>query len=128
MTNFKIGGRDLHLTFTCAAMDAMEKRFGESVELNNIEQAVIQQTKDRKCLIAMLAIMANAGAEERGEPQDITEEWLAKHTRPGNLPSAQIAVIEAVADGMRMENGEGDEDAERDLVLEELKKKDKAGA
>lgn len=123
MQKLKIGGRELALAFTISAMDEMEKVTGAPVDLDNIKETVVESCKDRRKLMALVAILAHEGAILEGESSDIDAAWLAQHMRPGHLPKVQIAVLGAVADGMRMESAEGDEDEEVDVVLEELKKK-----
>lgn len=127
MTRFKMGGRELALAFTIGAMDRLEERLGEPIELESIKETIVAQLKDRHKLVTILAILSAEGAAlDGGEAVD--EAWLKQHVRPGMLPRAQMAVLEAVADGLRMESGEGDEDEEVDAVLEELKKKPAQGA
>lgn len=127
MTTFKMGGRELALAFTIGAMDALEEKLGEPVELENIKETVVAQLKDRRKLVKILAILSAEGAAlTDGEPA--SEAWIKQHLRPGMLPRAQMAVLEAVADGLRMELGEGDEGEEVDAVLEEIKKKPAQGA
>lgn len=127
MTRFKMGGRELALAFTIGAMDRLEEKLGEQVELESIKETIVAQLKDRHKLVTILAILSAEGAAlDGGEAVD--ETWLKQHVRPGMLPRAQMAALEAVADGLRMESGEGDEDEEVDAVLEELKKKPAQGA
>ena len=123
MQKLKIGGRELALAFTISAMDEMEKVTGAPVDLDNIKETVVESCKDRRKLMTLVAILAHEGAALQGETCDIDAAWLAQHMRPGHLPKVQIAVLGAVADGMRMESAEGDEDDEVDVVLAELKKK-----
>lgn len=123
MQKLKMGGRELALLFTIRAMDKLEKITGEQVDLENIKETVVEKCKNRRTLLSMIAIMAEEGAAALGEKSDCDAEWLAAHMRPGMLPKAQIAVLNAVADGMKMESAEGEEDEEIDAVLEEIKKK-----
>ena len=127
MTKFKMGGRELALAFTIGAMDALEEKLGEPVELESIKETVVAQLKDRRKLVTILAILSTEGAALNGE-EAVDETWLKQHVRPGMLPSAQMAGLEAVADGLRMESVEGDGNEEVDAVLEELKKKPAQGA
>lgn len=123
MQKLHIGGRDLALAFTISAMDEMEKVTGTPVDLDNIKETVVESCKDRRKLLDLVAILAHEGAALDETAADADAAWLAKHMRPGHLPRVQIAVLGAVAGGMRMESAEGDEDEEVDVVLEELKKK-----
>lgn len=123
MQKIKIGGRDLALAFTISAMDAMELVTGTPVDLENIKETVVESCKDRRKLLDLVAILAHEGAALDETAAEADAAWLAKHLRPGHLPRVQIAVLNAVADGMRMESAEGEDDEEVDVVLEELKKK-----
>lgn len=123
MTTFKTGGRELALAFTISAMDAMEDMTGRPVDLENVKETIVDACKDRRTLVKMIEILAREGAAVQGNALDIDAAWIKKHMRPGDLPRAQIAVLEAVSDGMRMESAEGDENEEVDVVLEQIKKK-----
>jgi len=122
MTTFKAGGRELALCFNLSAMDALEQELGQPIELADVKERIVEQTKERKKLLTILRVLAEEGAAVAGsEPPE--EAWLKRHVRPGDLPRAQVAIFEAVAAGMSMETADGDEDEEVDVVLEELKKK-----
>lgn len=123
MEQFKVGGRELALVFTLAVMDDLEKAMGHPINLEDIKETVLEATKDRHKLITMLAIMAREGAALDNQTSDIDEAWLARRMKPSDILRARLAVIEAVTEGMSMETAEGDSDEERDLVLEEIKKK-----
>ena len=127
MITFKAGGRELALAFTLGAMDEIERRTGDKIDLQNVKDTVVESVKDRKKLVTVLAVLAAEGEAIEGRVYDGGEAWLNRHMRPGLLPKAQIAVLEAVTEGMSMESAEGDENEEIDLVLEELKKKQEPG-
>lgn len=127
MITFKAGGRELALAFTLGAMDEIEHRTGVKIDLQNVKDTVVESVKDRKKLVTVLAVLAAEGEAIEGRLYDGGEAWLNRHMRPGLLPKAQIAVLEAVTEGMSMESAEGDENEEIDLVLEELKKKQEPG-
>lgn len=127
MITFKAGGRELALAFTLGAMDEIERRTGDKIDLQNVKDTVVESVKDRKKLVTVLAVLAAEGEASEGRLYDGGEAWLNRHMRPGLLPKAQIAVLEAVTEGMSMESAEGDENEEIDLVLEELKKKQEPG-
>lgn len=122
MVTFKAGGRELALAFTLAAMDRMEDRLGCPVDLRDIKAIVAEATQDRRKCVTLLQTLAEEG-EACGGPEAPDEMWLKRHLRAGDLPRMQIAIFEAVSEGMTMETGEGDESEEVDVVLESLKKK-----
>lgn len=120
MRSATVGGRELALSFTLDAMDQIERRLGMKFGSETLTESV----KDWKKTIAILCILARAGAEERGEdPEGITEAWISKRVRPGQLMELQIAVLAAIQDGMKMETEETEKCAEEDVVLQELAKK-----
>lgn len=122
MKEVKVGGRVLALAFTLEAMDEMESAFGKAIDLEDVKETIVDGTSDRKNLVKCLYVMAKEGAALNGETLDIDEKWISRYMRPGDIPRMRIAIMETVADGMRMETAEGDEGEEVDLVLEELKK------
>lgn len=123
MIKFSVGGRELALAFTLGAMDKIEERLGQPVDINNVKESVVEQTTDRKKLVEMLTILAEEGEAIIGRDDGVDKSWIMSHLRPGMLPRAQIAILGAVAEGMSMESADGDEDKEIDVVLEEIKKK-----
>lgn len=123
MIKFSVGGRELALAFTLGAMDKIEERLGQPVDINNVKESVVEQTTDRKKLVEMLTILAEEGEAIMGSDDGVDKSWIMSHLRPGMLPRAQIAILGAVAEGMSMESADGDEDKEIDVVLEEIKKK-----
>ena len=127
MIKFSVGGRELALAFTLGAMDEIERRTGEKIDLQNVKDTVVESVKDRKKLVTVLAVLAAEGEAIEGRQYDGGEAWLSRNVRPGMLPKAQIAILEAVTEGMSMESGEGEGNEEVDLVLEELKKKQEPG-
>ena len=128
MKRFKVGGRELALVFTLAAMDKMEEAFGQQINLEDIQKTVVDATNDRKKLVQVIFIMAEEGAALNGEPFDLDAAWFSRHMRPGDMVRARLAVLDAVTDGMSMEAADDSDSGEIDLVLEELKKKQEPGA
>lgn len=123
MIRIKVGGRELALAFTLGAMDEIERRTETKIDLRDVKQTIIDATGDRHKLVSILTAMAAEGAALENREPDVDEAWLTHHMRPGLLPKMQVAMFEAVAEGMSMETADEDGDEEIDLVLEELKKK-----
>ena len=121
----KIAGRTFRLAFTLKAMLEMQKRI-EGFDFNNVDKII----STPQGMLDALYVLAESGAKLNGETLDVDEEWFSVHI-PANLRrfiSIQIAVMEAMTDGMAME-AEEDEDrgAEVDAVLKEIQKKRKTG-
>ena len=72
----------------------------------------------------MVRIMGNAGLEESGQEPDLTDKKVMRALRPDQLVEAINAVSNAMADGMRSEIPEKDEDGPVDVTLEKMKKKE----
>ena len=123
MVNVKVGGRELALAFTVDAMDELEKRLGEPIDLTTLQQAIVSKLADRRVLLAVACILAQQGEYLAGRDPDFDETWLRRHAKPGQQISLHASVVQAIAEGLSMETGETDENAEVDVVLEELKKK-----
>lgn len=74
-----------------------------------------------------IAILGNAGLEEAGEEPNLTVKGVLRGLKQRDIPMAINAVMDAMADGMRSEIPEKEEDGPVDVTLEEIKKKDGAG-
>ena len=118
-TPVKIGGVTLALAFTLDAMAAMQDRMPD-FDLNK----VTTYHKTPRGLGDMIDCMAQQGVLLEGRELSVSREWIGSHISPSpaRVARLQIAVLEAINNGISLENEE--ETGERDLVLEELKKKD----
>lgn len=111
MITCTIGGVDTPLRFTLDAMDAIEQATGRFV--GEITFSIRTQA-DRATLLQVLSALI-AGAPR-------TPEDLRAVMTPGELLAAIYRVTDAINEGMAMETEQPDEDAEVDVVLEEIKK------
>ena len=118
--SLQIAGREIPLRYTMRELADMEEAIGT---MDNFRDLMLKGSHRLRNMAAAIRIMGNSGLNKAGETADLTDDWLLDHMDPGKLKGYQIAVLGAVADGMRMESAEGDEDEEVDVVLEELKKK-----
>lgn len=117
MTSIRVAGRDIALQYDLAAMERIEDTFGSTRE------ALEQWRKARiRALVDGILILHQSAAEDGGyEPVD--RAWLTHRLKPGQLQSAMDVLGKAIEEGMAMETEAEDDDAEVDVVLEELKKK-----
>ena len=76
-----------------------------------------------RAVVTLTRILGNQGLEMNGEDRDLTDEWLRKRIRPGQLIYLKVAIATEVDAGMSMETNERKEGEERDLVLEEINQK-----
>lgn len=120
----KINKREFALLFNFAALSALEDAI-EGFELPRI----VEYVKGTKYLPRIIEILAREGEKEAGRVLDVDAEWFASHMSPNYkaIMTYQIAVNNCMADGLLMETEDG-EDAETDVVLEEVKKKEVTGA
>lgn len=123
----KVGGRELALVFTVAAMDEIEELLGAQVNLSNLQESIVARLSDRHDLVKIVYAMARQGEYAMDCKPDFDLDWLKRHMRPGQQMQLHAAVVEAMAEGLTMETG-GDDGDEVDVVLEEIKKKRRASA
>lgn len=123
MAHITINGKDIPLVFDMEAFGQVEEEVGSLVELNEILNG-----KTRiKNLVKMVRIMGNIGLADSGAKADLTDAKLNKAMKPSELAQYQIAIMNAITDGMKMETEEEeDPKKEKDLVLEEIQKKSEA--
>ena len=122
MITMKIGGREFALLFNVEAMDELEAILGISIDLTNLQEALIGRLRDRHDLVHVFYVLARQGEYETGREPDFDEQWLRRRMRPGSQLQVHAKVVEAIADGLKMES-ETEKDEEVDVVLAELKKK-----
>lgn len=120
LTHVKIGGRTFALAFTLNVMADLEDAVPE-FDIAKLTEYV----KTPKGLLTILTIMAKQGEALENRVLDVDSSWFGAHIRPGpaNLMGLQSAIMEAMYEGMRMETE--DDDGDSDVVLEEIKKKEK---
>lgn len=114
----KIAGRTFSLAFTLDAMCVMQDRIPD-FDLSQISAYV----RTPAGLLDLLAILADQGEQLEGRILDVDRKWFGLHISPSprRIASIQVAVLDALAEGMKMETEDG-EAAEVDVVLEEIKK------
>lgn len=120
LTHVKIGGRTFALAFTLNVMADLEDAVPE-FDITKLTEYV----KTPKGLLTILTIMAKQGEALENRVLDVDSSWFGAHIRPGpaNLMGLQSAIMEAMYEGMRMETE--DDGGDSDVVLEEIKKKEK---
>lgn len=126
MTELTIGKRKIPLVFDMDSWIEIEENVCALSRLNEVvDQHNMQGRKSDmlRSLVAMVRIMGNEGLELDGQPKDLTDEWLKKTIRPGQMLDIKVAVITEIDKGMYLETVEHKENEERDLVLEEINKK-----
>lgn len=137
MTEIKIGGRMIPLSYTafemieiqkqlgCTAFELKDVVFGIEAEENeddpNAEPKItINVVNDPVRLEKMgqlIAILGNAGLEEKGEKPDLTVKWILRNMKPALILGYAIATMAEITEGNMMEaktdtNGPVDETLE----------------
>lgn len=115
----KIGDREVPLLFNLSAMAQMEESIGQ---LNDFKKLLTSGQRVRS-LIRMLVIFGNEGLRQTGGKADLTEEMVGTLVHPSRIMEIQSCVMGAISEGLTMET-KPDDGRERDLVLEELEKKE----
>lgn len=116
-------GVTLRMYFDTAAWMELEEEFG------SMEKMQEQLDKDEHPMhinLKLAAITARCGAKHAGEKPDMTWEWLRDNLTPKQARRANTLAKLAVADGLKRENMD-DEDEAVDVVAEEIQKKTEAG-
>lgn len=126
MISIKIGGRSIPLLFNLQAFFEMKENDLSLSNLRELFSKEAQQDKYFEVLAAVVTItriLGNQGLEMAGQEHDLTDIWLRKHLRPGQILPLKVAIAKEVDAGMSMETNERKENEERDLVLEEINQK-----
>ena len=142
MTEIKIGGRVLPLSYTafemieiqkqigCTAFQLREEVFGIRQEDEDDPQSIqIDVIKDPERLEKMgklISILANAGLEENGQEPDVTYKWVLRNMKPSLILSYAIATMSEIANGNMME-AKAEENGPVDEGLEEERAKKQPG-
>ena len=142
MTEIKIGGRIIPLSYTAFEMIEIQKQIGcTSFQLkdevfgihqeaeDNPDSVRIDVIKDPERLEKMgklIAILGNAGLEEKGEKPDITYKWVLRNMKPALILGYAIATMGEIADGNMMESKD-EETGPVDEILEEQQAKKQQG-
>ena len=125
MTEVKIGGRTIPLSYTayemieiqrqigCTAFELTDKVFGiESKEDEKNPDAdpqiSINVVNDPERLAKMgklMAILGNAGLEQSGQEPDLTDKWILRNMKPALILGYAIATMAEISNGNMMDKG-----------------------
>lgn len=123
MTEIKIAGRTFALAFTLNAMIEMQQQIPE------FSMAKISEyPRTPEGLRTIILALAREGEYLEGRKLDIDAAWLGSHIKPSpaRIAKIQTAIVQAIMEGMELENDDGS-DEETDVVLEEIRKKETPG-
>lgn len=116
-------GVTLRMYFDTAAWMELEEEFGS---LEKMQEALSNDERPMHVNLKLAAITARCGAKHAGEKPEMTWEWLRDNLTPKQARRANTLAKLAVADGLKRENMD-DEDEAVDVVAEEIQKKTEAG-
>ena len=144
MTEIRIGGRVLPLSYTAYEMIAIQREIGcTAFELKDIvfgihladeddpQSVRIEVVNDPERLDKMgklIAILANAGLEEKGETADITAKWVLRNMKPALILTYAVAVMTEISNGNIMEEKREENAGPVDEGLEEIQAKKQQGS
>jgi len=146
MTEIKIGGRVIPLSYTAFEMIAIQQEIGctafqireEVFGLRKVEKEdepnaepeiyfdVVKDTEKIEKLGKLITILGNAGLEEKGEEPDLTVKWVLRHMKPVLILPYAIAAMAEINAGNQME-AKDEEKGPVDVNLEEENAKKQPG-
>ena len=146
MTEIKIGGRVVPLSYTAFEMIAIQREIGctafqvreEVFGLRKVEKEdepnaepeiyfdVVKDTEKIEKLGKLITILGNAGLEEKGEKPDLTVKWVLRHMKPVLILPYAIAAMAEINAGNQME-AKDEEKGPVDVNLEEENAKKQPG-
>lgn len=123
MTEIKIAGRTFALAFTLNAMIEMQQKIPD-FSMTKISE----YPRTPEGLRTIILALAREGEYLEGRKLDIDAAWLGSHIKPSpsRIAKIQTAIVQAIMEGMELENDDGS-DEETDVVLEEIRKKETPG-
>ena len=143
MEEIKIGGRDIPLYYSTYEMIAIQKEIGcTAYELREKVFGIVQDDEDDPMSIRMecitdpektekfgklLAILGNAGLEEKGENGDLTGKWILRNIKPPMISIYALAAMGVITDGNSVETPTAEEHEPVDEILEEQNAKKQPG-
>lgn len=147
MTEIKIGGRTIPLSYSafemiaiqreigCTAFQLKDEVFGIRAEENEDDpnaqpKIMIDVVNDPERLEKMgklIVILGNAGLEEKGETPDLTEKWVLRNMKPALIVGYAIAAMAEISAGNMME-AKSEEKGPVDVNLEAEQAKKQPGS
>lgn len=117
-THVKVAKRDFALAFTLDALADLQDMI-EGFDLGALSNYV----RNPRHIADLIYVLAKQGELLEGRTLDVDRAWIGSHLSPSpaNMARVQVAVMNCLADGLKMETEEDDE-GEIDVTLEELKK------
>ena len=134
MISITLKGREIPLSYTSEEMLTIQEEIGpldRALKLatgrnpdDEEDLSWFGGAEHLKALSALVRMLGNSALEEHGDEPDLTDRKIRKMMRPGELNKVINACMDAMAEGMKSEIPEDEEEGPVDVTLEEMKKKD----
>lgn len=144
MTEIKIGGRTVPLSYSTYELIAIQRKIGcTGFELKDKVFGIRQENEDdpksirldvindpdrMERLGKLIAILGNAGLEEQGKEPNLTEKWVLRNMKPALILGYAVAVMAEISNGNIMESKEEEDDKPKDVILEAEQAKKQQGS
>ena len=142
MTEIKMGGKTIPLSYSAYEMIEIQKQIGctafqlkdmvfgihqeDEDDPNSIRIDVINDPDRLEKMGKLIAILGNAGLEEKGEKPSLTYKWVLRNMKPAMILGYAIATMGEIAEGNMME-AKSEETGPVDEGLEEEQAKKQPG-
>ena len=145
MQEIIIGGRTIPLLLTTLELISVQKEIGCTVaqlrdEVFGVTEdeepgkngkakfrmSVATDPKRMQKLGTLIRIMGNAGLEEMGQEQDLTDKGILRNIKPGMVLPVALVIMAAINDAMMMETAEEKKNESTepvDVMIEEENRK-----
>jgi len=133
MAYVKLKGREIPLLYTVYEMKAVQeeiapigelyqKIFGRNPEDEN-DRSMFGSAPHLDAVARLVRILGNAGLEEDGEAPDLTDKWVMRAIRPGQITEVLSCCMTAMNEAMESEYPRKESGEAVDVTLEDINKK-----
>lgn len=143
--SLNIGGREIPLILStyeladiqeeigCTAAQMQDQVFGIERVMEDEEERtlfhVAENPEMMRKFAKLIRICGNAALEEKGETPDLTDKWIMRRMKPGNVIVYALIMMGLIVDAMKTEIGAMKKDGGPvDEVLEEENRKKERGS
>lgn len=143
--SLNIGGREIPLILStyeladiqeeigCTAAQMQDQVFGiERVIEDEQEKTLFHVAENPEMMrkfAKLIRICGNAALEEKGETPDLTDKWIMRRIKPGNIIVYALIMMGLIVDAMKTEIGSmKKDDGPVDEILEEENRKKEQGS
>ena len=134
MVSITLKGREIPMLYTTYEMKLIQEEIAPISRAISIatgrnpddaeDQSKYAGAEHLEALAKLVKVLGNAGLEEAGDTPDLTEKWILRALKPSRIPATVNACMDAMAEGMRSEIPDKEDDEPVDVTLEEMKKKE----